>query len=128
VTILVGRVRDAVARHPEVVPLLLARRHASVGTRRWGEAVLGALAEGGFDDTKRVVAFRTILSYVLGAVQVQHLGALSGPATAVLAEQPIEQFPLLAATATVARKVSPDDEFRLGLAAVLRGISSGAPA
>jgi Tetracyclin repressor-like, C-terminal domain len=79
VTTLVRRVWEVVRAHPAVVPLLLTRRHSSEGTRRWGEVTLGALAEGGLAGQERAIAFRAPLSYVLGAVQVEHYATLSGP-------------------------------------------------
>jgi hypothetical protein len=41
--------------------------------------MLGALAEGGLAGQERAIAFRAPLSYVLGAVQVEHYATLSGP-------------------------------------------------
>jgi AcrR family transcriptional regulator len=125
VALLANRVRAVAGRHPAAVPLLLATRHSSAGSVRWGEAMLGALTEGGFDGTDRVIAFRTVLSYVFGAVQVEHHSPLTGTGTAALAALPADDFPLLAATATTAREVGPDDEFRLGLAVVIRGLRPG---
>ncbi|HEX6568978.1 MAG TPA: TetR/AcrR family transcriptional regulator C-terminal domain-containing protein [Acidimicrobiales bacterium] len=128
VATLVERVRDAVGAHPAVVPLLLTRRHASEGTIRWGEAVLAALDDGGFTGEHRVIAFRTLLSYVIGAVQVEHLGPLSGAGTVALAGLPADRYPMLADTAAHARHVAAADEFRRGLAVVLRGLAGEAPA
>jgi AcrR family transcriptional regulator len=124
ITTLASRTRDAIGAHPVIVPILLTRRHVAAATRRWGEAVLGQLARGGFEDRDRVVAFRTILSYVLGAVQVEHLGPLRGPGTASLAAEATDRFPHLAATAAAARRVTPDQEFRRGLDIVLRGLEA----
>lgn len=124
ITLLLERVRDAVGAHPSVVPLLLTRRHTTEASLRWGEALLGALADGGFQGKERVVAFRTLLSYLLGAVQVEHLGSLSGEGTAALAALPREQFPVLAETAAHARRLRPGEEFRRGLEAVLRGLGA----
>ena len=50
------RAHDAIEAHPEVVPLLLTRRHASDGSLRWGEAMLGALADGGFEGEERALS------------------------------------------------------------------------
>jgi AcrR family transcriptional regulator len=121
---LAERVRGALRRHPAVVPLLLTRRHRSDHTIRWGEAVLRALAHGGFAGAARAVAFRTILSYVIGAVQVEHLGALSGPGTTALAALPRAQFPFLSETARHARRIDQDREFAAGLDAVLAGLAT----
>lgn len=125
VTVLASRVREVVAAHPGVAPLLLARRHSSPASQAWGEAVLRALADGGFEGADRVVAFRTLLAYVFGAVQVEHHSPVSGSGTAALAELPADRFPMLTATAASALRMRPEDEFRLGLAVVLRGLGDG---
>ncbi|MGC5011820.1 TetR/AcrR family transcriptional regulator [Streptosporangium sp. DT93] len=122
VAVLVGRVRDHVGAHPGVVPLTMTHRHRSAGILRWSEAVLGVLAEAGVDGPARVVALRGLLSYVVGAIQLDHLASLSGPGTAALAGLPREEFPYMAETAAHARLVDADEEFRGGLDLVLRGI------
>lgn len=124
VAMLAERAREAVGAHPGVVPLLLTRRHASEGTLRWGEAVVSALADAGFAGEARVIAFRTLMSYVLGAVQAEHLGALSGPGTAAIASLPTDRYPVLADTAAHGRGIVAADEFRRGLAVVLRGLGA----
>ncbi|AKV03490.1 Transcriptional regulator, TetR family [Labilithrix luteola] len=121
VVVLVDRARDAIADHPAIVPLLLAHRHTSKSSRSWGEAVLGVLHDAGFSVDARVIGFRSLLSYVLGAVQVEHFGSLGGEGTAALAE-PSEEFPRLAETARQARKISVEREFHQGLAVVLDGL------
>jgi len=118
------RVRTAVAHHPGVVPLLLRHRHRSISTLRWSESVLGILTEAGFAGVDRVVALRGLISYVNGAVQLEHLGALSGAGTVAISELSPADFPLMAATAGVARTVGPDEEFAGGLAIVLRGLTA----
>src|SRR5215218_734333 len=50
-----------------------------------GRARLTALADAGLSGKDRVVAFRALLAYVLGTVQVEHLGLLSDPGTVALA-------------------------------------------
>jgi len=122
-TELAVRAHAVAATHPAVTPLLLARRHASIHSLRWGEALLRVLAEAGFAGERRAIAFRTIVAYVFGAVQLQHLGPLGGEGTAAIAALPPEDFPLLADTARSARKISPDAEFLSGLRLVLRGIA-----
>lgn len=119
--LLVDRAREAVAEHPAIVPLLLVHRHTSRSSRAWGEAVLGVLDDAGFAADARVIGFRSLVSYVLGAVQVEHYGSLAGAGTAALAESPTE-FPLLAETARRARKISVEREFHRGLDVVLDGL------
>lgn len=119
---LVHRGRAAVLRHPAAIPLLLAHRQDSLHSLRWGEAMLGVLDEAGFQDSERALAFRTLLSYLFGALQVQSHGPLGGAGTEVLANLPLDRFPHLALTARVARDISPDEEFRTGLEILLRGL------
>lgn len=122
---LVQRLRTAVREHPATIPLLLARRHASVASLRWIEATLRALTSGGFTSKQRVVAQRTLLSYVLGALQNEYYSPLGGAGTAAMAALSVEEYPHLAATAAQARQLDPDEEFRRGLDVVLRGLGPG---
>ncbi|MEU7822543.1 TetR/AcrR family transcriptional regulator [Catellatospora sp. NPDC049133] len=116
------RIRLAVHAHPAMVPLLLVHRHASPGVRRSGEAMLSVLAGAGFTGERRVIAFRALVSYLIGALQAEGLGPLSGAGTDVLATLG-EQYPYLAETAVSARGVTPQREFGEGLALLLRGLT-----
>jgi AcrR family transcriptional regulator len=122
-TLLVERAREAVNAHPAIVPLLLIHRSASQHSTRWGEAVLSTLAEAGFSGTRRVVAFRTLLAYLVGSLQLGQLGSLSGAGTQALAALPASEYPVLRETARHAQSVDPETEFKQGLALVLRGLS-----
>jgi hypothetical protein len=102
------------------VPLLLRHRHSAPSALAWVEAALAMLTDAGFTGERRVVAQRTVVSYLLGALQNDHYSPLAGTGTAVMATQ--EQFPLLAETAATAREVSADEEFHRGLEIVLRGL------
>lgn len=123
---LMTSVREAVVQHPAVAPLLLTRRHSTPGTLAWGEALLGLLTEGGLDGTARVIAFRTLVSHVFGAIQLMHLGSLSGEGTAALAELDAATYPLLRETARRAQRMTPEEEFRRGLELILRGLEEPA--
>ncbi|GAA5168686.1 MULTISPECIES: TetR/AcrR family transcriptional regulator C-terminal domain-containing protein [Amycolatopsis] len=125
-TVLAERVRQAVGEHSAVVPLLLVHRHTSAASQRWGEAVLTALAEAGFTGRRRVIAFRAYLSLVLGALQTEYYSPLSGPGTEALSEQ--DEFPVLAETARAAGKIRAEEEFREGLALLLRGLTGAGKA
>ncbi|OZI61597.1 TetR/AcrR family transcriptional regulator [Bordetella genomosp. 11] len=124
ITRLAEGVREAVNEHPSCVPLLLLHRHASKAARCWTEALLRALEDGGFAGEKRVIAVRTLVSYINGALQAQNLGPLKGQGTEVMAALPEDEYPLLAATARIARGIEPGTEFRDGLAVVVRGLRS----
>jgi AcrR family transcriptional regulator len=119
------RIRAAAAAHPDVVPLLLSRRHVTLASLDCGETVLVALADGGLAGRQRTIAFRAILAYVLGAVQAEHLGPLAGAGTAVIAALDTERFPNLVDAATHAGAIDADAEFVGGLDIILRGL--GAP-
>ncbi|NIH85484.1 TetR/AcrR family transcriptional regulator [Amycolatopsis granulosa] len=121
-SVLADRVRVAVGRHPAVVPLLLIHRHRVPSSIRWGETMLTVLTGAGITGTHRAIAFRAIMGYVFGALQVEHFGALSGPGTAALADLPPEDFPILSETAAQARSIPPAEEFRQGFDILLRGL------
>ncbi|NKZ03358.1 TetR/AcrR family transcriptional regulator [Actinomadura latina] len=118
------RLRDAFGAHAAIVPLTLTHRHASAGSLCWGEAVASILAEAGITGPRAAIALRALIAYIIGAIQLEHLGALSGEGTAVIAALPAGQFPALTETARHARHLGPGEEFRGGLAAVLRGLGA----
>ncbi|MEV0562214.1 TetR/AcrR family transcriptional regulator C-terminal domain-containing protein [Dactylosporangium sp. NPDC050588] len=125
ITVMVERVRVAVGAHPAVVPLTMTHRHRSPAILRWSETVAGILAETVTDPERRVVALRGLLSYLVGAIQLEHLGPLSGPGTAAIAGLDPAAFPHMRQLGAAARQVGTDEEFRGGLALLLAGISGG---
>jgi AcrR family transcriptional regulator len=127
VTTVCDRIRQAVGQHPAVVPLFLTHRSTSPSVMRCGEALLRILTEVGFTGAERVIAFRALLAYLVGALTAEHLGPLSGAGTAALARLPRTEFPHLAETAGVARGITTDEEFRGGLAFLLRGLHRDPP-
>jgi AcrR family transcriptional regulator len=128
IIVLVERVYAVVSAHPAVVPLLLTSRHRSMAVVGWGETVLRVLTDAGLSGKPRVIAFRALVAYVIGAIQAEHLGPLSGPGTAALAALSPDDYPAITANATLASTMTADEEFRGGLAMVLRGISASAGA
>lgn len=124
ITLLVERVREAVGAHPEIVPLTMLHRHGSAALAAWSEAVLAVLTEAGCTGARRVIALRSLISYVVGAIQLEHLGPLSGAGTVALADLPTDRFPLLAETARSAGGVTPADEFLGGLDVLLAGLAA----
>lgn len=121
---LMVRVRAAVAAHPHAVPLLLTHRHASPASLRWINTMLGVLTAAGFTGPRRVIAQRSLVSYLLGNLLAQHLGPLSGPGTTEMAALTDTDLAHLADTARHARQVTPDDEFHRGLTILLRGLGA----
>ncbi|MEW5532914.1 TetR/AcrR family transcriptional regulator [Streptomyces virginiae] len=122
VELLVDRLRGTVGAHPDVLPLTFTHRHRSPSVLRWGETVLGVLSEAGLGPEERIVALRALLAYVIGAIQQEHLGALSGAGTTAIAGLPAEEYPYLTEAARGARSLTPDREFRGGLALLLAGL------
>ncbi|MET9063463.1 TetR/AcrR family transcriptional regulator [Streptosporangium sandarakinum] len=120
VAAMVRRLRGAAGAHPSVIPLIVVHRHRSERLLGWSETLVGILKEAGLDGPRRVVALRCLLAYVIGALQLDHLGPLAGPGTSVIADLP--EFPLMAETAREARGVDAEAEFDGGLAAILRGM------
>lgn len=82
------------------------------------------LQEAGFELGQRVGALRGLLGYVIGAIQLEHLGPLSGDGTLAIAGLPPDAFPRMTETARHARTVSADQEFLGGLALLLRGLGA----
>lgn len=123
IALLMDRLRVTVAAHPAAVPLLVTHRHTAPTSLRWIETMLSVLSEAGFAGKERVVAQRSLVSYLLGALQAEHLGPLSGTGTRAMAELPAAEFPRLAETARDAGNVTADEEFHFGLTALLSGLS-----
>ncbi|OBB31772.1 transcriptional regulator [Mycolicibacterium peregrinum] len=119
---LAERVRTVTARHPAVAPLMLTHRHRSPASLCWGESVLGVLTAAGYDGKRRVYAFRTLLAYIFGALEIEILGSLAGPGTQTLAGLPAGDYPLLSETAAAATGIGPDEEFRRGLEILLSAL------
>ncbi|MGZ4692495.1 MAG: hypothetical protein ACXWA3_02610, partial [Acidimicrobiales bacterium] len=67
---------------------------------------------------------RAVLAYVLGAVQAEHLGSLSGAGTLAIAALPPDQHPNLVDAARHAGSISAEDEFLGGLEILLRGMGA----
>lgn len=124
IAVLLQRLREAIADHPAVVPLLLTHRFTAESTMPWAEQLMSALAQAGFDGKKRFLAFRLLTSYVIGVVQSEHFGVLPLGGQPIEAERHEREYPLLAANAPYARKAVPDDEFRWGLDIILRGLGT----
>lgn len=118
------RVRGVVAAHAEILPLLLVHRQSTEGTHRIAEVLLIALTDAGFEGENRVVAFRGLISYVIGALQTEHLAALANEGTRVIAELPAARFPILSATAKVAQTIAAEREFAEGLDIYLDGLAA----
>ena len=70
------------------------------------ESTLTVLTSAGFRGRDRVIAQRTVVSFLLGVLQNEYYGPLSGPGTAAMAQLSTEDYPLLTETAAEARTPS----------------------
>ncbi|MGW0866059.1 TetR/AcrR family transcriptional regulator [Streptomyces sp. NPDC002611] len=124
IEVMARRLRDTVGAHPAVVPLTITHRHHSLGVLRWSETVTAVLTEAGIEGDRRVIALRGLLGYIIGAIQLEHLGPLSGPGTTAITELSPAEFPHMTETARDARNISADQEFLGGLALLLDGLGA----
>jgi AcrR family transcriptional regulator len=124
ITVLVERVRNTVRAHPQVVLLGLAHRLTSRQGLRLSEAVLGVLSRAGFTAEQRDVANRVLMVYLIGSIQFEHSGQLSGAGTAVMATLVRNEYPLLAETASRTVRLTTTQEFQRGLSVVLDGLEA----
>jgi AcrR family transcriptional regulator len=122
VATLLERVRAAFEAHPAVVSLTLVHRHRTPGVLRWAESLLAVLTEAGFDERERLIAVRALFGYLIGAIQLEHLGPLAGSGTRGLADLPAADFPHIAANVRHAPGLGPAEEFAGGLRILLRGM------
>ncbi|WP_330250475.1 TetR/AcrR family transcriptional regulator C-terminal domain-containing protein [Nocardia sp. NBC_00565] len=120
---LLERMRAAVSAHPATVPLVVRHRQTAPTSLRWIEAMLTVLTDAGFTGVGRVLAQRTLMAFLLGHLQNEHYGPLSGPGTTAMTQLAPADYPRLTETATEAQKIDPATEFRLGIEIVLRGLA-----
>ncbi|WP_069161700.1 TetR/AcrR family transcriptional regulator [Nocardia altamirensis] len=123
ISTLLQRMCAAVSKHPETVPLVLRHRQSTAASLGLIETMLSALTEGGFVGRDRLIAQRTLIAFLFGFLQNEHYASLAGPGTATMAHLAVEDYPLVAATAAQARTIPASEEFRDGLAVVLRGLA-----
>ncbi|MDP1818320.1 MAG: TetR/AcrR family transcriptional regulator C-terminal domain-containing protein [Acidimicrobiales bacterium] len=70
--------RAVAKRHPKCIPLLVARPFATGRSLGPCEAAFGSLTEAGLDREHALIAFRTILAYVLGFLTTESAGFFGG--------------------------------------------------
>ncbi len=70
--------RTVALRHPECVPLLVTHPFATAPALRPCEAGFEVLAEAGLDTEHALIAFRTVVAFVLGFVMMESGGFFGG--------------------------------------------------
>lgn len=116
----------AIGRHPDAIPLILARRGLHEGTIEGAEALLRALAGSGRTGLSLLAAFRIVMGFITGLAQAQLARPRPGAA-----EETIETFralpagfPYLRAMADTAAAEDIDAEFEAGLQIILAGLAA----
>jgi len=112
----------AVRRHPNTIPLILTRRSRSPAMFAVAEALLGALARGGFRGHDLLRAFRAVTALVMGLAQAELAGPLAlraGESAPETIERfralPADRFPRLIEIATAAAASDAGKEFDAAL-------------
>ena len=70
--------RAVAMAHPNCIPLFVTRPFATSGSLGPCEAAFGVLTEAGLDPEHALIAFRTIVAYVLGFVTMEASGFFGG--------------------------------------------------
>ncbi|WP_033217428.1 TetR/AcrR family transcriptional regulator [Kitasatospora phosalacinea] len=119
---LLESMREAVGAHPGVLPLAVRHHGGCPSALRWRERLLEALADAGLDAPRRAAALHALVSYVIGALELEHQAA-----AAVTPGGPLvpETFPLLAAALSARAAADPARAFTDGARAVLDGLGVG---
>lgn len=109
----------AMRAHPGAVPLILTRRSRSPAVLDVAEALLGALARGGYTGRELLLAFRSVTAFLAGFAQVELAGPLATaagePAEDVIARVRAltpDRYPHLREIATAAGDSDPESEFK----------------
>jgi len=118
--------RAVAMRHPNCIPLLVTRPFSTEGSLGACEAAFGVLAEAGLDPEHALVAFRTIVAYVLGFVTMESSGFFGGVGPYCDREVLLElELPNLARMAPHMSGRDVDADFDAGLRIVEQGVLAG---
>lgn len=117
------RFRELGLRHRNAFPLFATRpigAHAS--SRALAEATLAVLREAGFDAASAIMAYRTLVRYVLGFVLAEVAAAPHGRPAAAAAPDPAH--PLFAEMLAGLEDDDPEALFTFGLDVLLAGLAA----
>jgi AcrR family transcriptional regulator len=115
--------RAVAMAHPNCIPLLVTRPFATEGSLGPCEAAFSVLSEAGLDPENALVAFRTIVAYVLGFVTMEASGFFGGVGPYCDPEALLELgLPHLARMAPHMTGRDVDADFDAGLLIVEQGV------
>ena len=122
VTLMARSLRAVGLRHPECIPLLVTRPFQTGPALHPCEIAFGVLAEAGLDAEQALVAFRTVVAYVLGFVMMESAGFFVGVANCGAAELMAMGLPRLAEIAPHLEGRDTERDFDTGLRLVEEGV------
>ncbi len=119
--------RQALRRHPNALPILATRPPAHGTTYGLVERALELLVKAGFTASRALDTITCLSVYTIGHVLAEVGRPVGGETTATsLGEGESDTaFPLLAAAFNAGYR--PDEQYELGLKAMLAGLSAGDP-
>jgi TetR/AcrR family tetracycline transcriptional repressor len=113
--------RRALALHPRALPLFATRGAVSAGSLRYVEAALTVVVHAGFRDGDALSVLGVVVAYVVGQAMSHH-GKTADGAVVRYDELDAGKFPHLVALAPALARHQIDDEFELGLEALVAGL------
>lgn len=124
----------AVRSHPNAIPLVLTRRTMSPSSYSAAEYLIEALSRGGLSEDRLLVAFRAVLSLVMGSAQVELAGPGSGAdrdqeqreIAGRIGELAGDEHRHIAALSKVSQRSTAADDFAGALELLLAGIQTRA--
>ena len=124
----------AVRAHPHAIPLIPTRRGRAQALLEPSEALLDALARSGRSGEALLVAFRTVIGFVLGFAQAELGGPLADAAGEPSSETiarfralPRFRYPRLVEIADAATASDAESEFAAGLELLVGGLAATLP-
>ena len=124
VTLFMRRLREAVRRHPNALPVLSTRPAYSPGMLRIGEHALGVMHAAGFSLPQAIDIVNCLGTFTIGHALAE-VGEPVGGATATPEELgrmvTPDAYPTLAKAFASGYEYRPDEQYELGLAAMLAG-------
>jgi len=112
--------RVSLKRHPRAISLFATRPAITQASLVYVEQALVTLAPQFPDLQRRVQAFQTLVAFVVGHALSELAPASPGPDYTAL---PKDRFPILSQLGPALERYSIDDEFELGLSALLTGLA-----
>jgi TetR/AcrR family transcriptional regulator, tetracycline repressor protein len=118
------RLREAVRRHPNALPVLSTRPAYQPTMFRFGEFALSVLTGAGFTSQQAIDIVNCLGTFTIGHVLAEVGEPVGGPTAEpaeVRAMVPEDEFPHLARAFADGYEYRPDEQYELGLRAMLDG-------